>query len=385
MLSLSTTIRFAKLLCVVCAMFCVVAFVPRARAAAQTTWLVTKAADTNDGTCNADCSLREAIAAANANDTINFAGDYAIVLSAGTLNISKNLTIDATGRSVSVSGNDAVRVFDLAGATFQFTHLTITRGAVKNANTGGGILVHNGATLTLDECTLSSNRAASDGGGIYANDATVHIFNSTFTRNRSGNYGGALAFKGSAADVSGSAFTRNDAYFGGASVYADTGSALTAVNSTFFREKTYNGALFLRVNSQLYNNTIFKSKRSYGGLGIVFIAGNHELRNNIIAGSPNGACVKQSGATFTVNLNTLANDRTCKKNATGYLKASPKLGTFGNYGGATKTLPLLAGSPALDTGDDAACAAAPVNAIDQRGITRPQGVHCDRGAYEAQP
>jgi CSLREA domain-containing protein len=40
------------------------------------TFTVSKTADTNDGNCNADCSLREAITAANANgvsaDTINF-------------------------------------------------------------------------------------------------------------------------------------------------------------------------------------------------------------------------------------------------------------------------------------------------------------------------
>ena len=37
---------------------------PFARA---TTFVVTKTADTNDGVCDADCSLREAINAANAN------------------------------------------------------------------------------------------------------------------------------------------------------------------------------------------------------------------------------------------------------------------------------------------------------------------------------
>ena len=43
---------------------------------AATTFTVTKTADTADGTCDADCSLREAITAANANagtDTIAFA------------------------------------------------------------------------------------------------------------------------------------------------------------------------------------------------------------------------------------------------------------------------------------------------------------------------
>jgi PKD repeat protein len=39
---------------------------------------------------------------------------------------------------------------------------------------------------------------------------------------------------------------------------------------------------------------------------------------------------------------------------------------------------LLSGSVAIDGGDDAACAS-----TDQRGIARPQGNHCDVGAFEA--
>ena len=39
---------------------------------------------------------------------------------------------------------------------------------------------------------------------------------------------------------------------------------------------------------------------------------------------------------------------------------------------------LLTGSLAIDAGDDAACPA-----TDQRGISRPQGAHCDIGSYEA--
>src|SRR3990167_3557631 len=53
------------------------------------TYTVTKTADTSDGTCDADCSLREAIVAANANagaDTIPFnipTGDSGYVPSSG--------------------------------------------------------------------------------------------------------------------------------------------------------------------------------------------------------------------------------------------------------------------------------------------------------------
>jgi hypothetical protein len=46
---------------------------------------------------------------------------------------------------------------------------------------------------------------------------------------------------------------------------------------------------------------------------------------------------------------------------------------------------LLPGSAAIDAATDAICAAPPVNNRDQRGITRPQGAHCDIGAYEALP
>ena len=54
-------------------------------------------------------------------------------------------------------------------------------------------------------------------------------------------------------------------------------------------------------------------------------------------------------------------------------------------GGPTQTMALGAGSAARDAGDDAICAAAPVNGRDQRGVARPQGAGCDIGAYEAKP
>jgi hypothetical protein len=40
------------------------------------------------------------------------------------------------------------------------------------------------------------------------------------------------------------------------------------------------------------------------------------------------------------------------------------------------------GSAAFEAGNTATCAAAPVNNLDQRGVTRPQGIRCDIGAVE---
>ena len=54
-------------------------------------------------------------------------------------------------------------------------------------------------------------------------------------------------------------------------------------------------------------------------------------------------------------------------------------------GEPTKTFALLPGSRAIDAGDDATCAMAPVRNLDQRGVARPQGAHCDIVAFEYQP
>ena len=70
--------------------------------------------------------------------------------------------------------------------------------------------------------------------------------------------------------------------------------------------------------------------------------------------------------------------------ATGFLTNStslngvdPKLGTLGNHGGPTPTIPLLPGSIAIDHGDPAS-----FPPTDQRGYPRPFGSAPDIGAFE---
>ncbi len=60
--------------------------------------------------------------------------------------------------------------------------------------------------------------------------------------------------------------------------------------------------------------------------------------------------------------------------------ANPKLGPLAANGGPTKTIALLAGSPAIDR-IAVPCGTTP----DQRGVARPQGQGCDTGAYEFAP
>jgi hypothetical protein len=58
----------------------------------------------------------------------------------------------------------------------------------------------------------------------------------------------------------------------------------------------------------------------------------------------------------------------------------PLLGPLADNGGPTLTMALLPGSPAIDSGDGSICLPS-----DQRGVSRPQGLRCDIGAFELQP
>ena len=165
------------------------------------TLIVTKTADTNDGVCNSDCSLREAITAANASATeavIYFAVTGAVTLTRlpdRLPDLNNNMKILGPGLSgvnalaVVGFGGDPERlgrIFTVnPGKTVTISGLTIAfgfaRGNVTNDWLGGGIYNHQ-ATLTVSNCFLFGNFADDFGGGIY-NDGTLTISNSTVSGN----------------------------------------------------------------------------------------------------------------------------------------------------------------------------------------------------------
>jgi hypothetical protein len=60
--------------------------------------------------------------------------------------------------------------------------------------------------------------------------------------------------------------------------------------------------------------------------------------------------------------------------------SDPLLGFLASNGGPTRTRAIAPGSGALNLADQTLC-----QAIDQRGVARPQGAGCDAGAYELAP
>ena len=131
------------------------------------TYEVTKTADTNDGTCNADCSLREAVVAANGTvrpDSIEVPpGTYTLTHADGDLDISTKMTIRAAGSGpVILDAEDHDRVLEvLEPGNATLRGLRITGGL--HPDEGGGIL--NFGSLTLVNSVVSGNETVDFGGG----------------------------------------------------------------------------------------------------------------------------------------------------------------------------------------------------------------------------
>ncbi len=214
---------------------------------------VTTAADSGAG------SLREAIAAAQSGDTIQFAASLAnqtITLTSGQLTIDKDIAIDAAAApNLTISGNNASRVFEIVNtpsftpATVTLRNLIIANGRVTGTTetgAGGGIRTADRTILTVENCQVNNNFAAYGGGGIYAGfRGQTTVINSQFNGNdgsagKQERGGGAIATKseGSLA-VTGSTFANNKGINGGA-INSLLGT-LTVDSSTFLNNDTTQG------------------------------------------------------------------------------------------------------------------------------------------------
>jgi predicted outer membrane repeat protein len=348
-------------------------------------------------------SLRQAILDANViagADTITFGLSGTIVLASTLPPIADELTIDGTGQSITISGNNTVQVMVInGGRTLNLNALTIANGM---SSIGGGALYTEGGTINVNHSTFSGNSAACGpgcgnyggaianfggvlnvsnstfsgnsadvAGGIY-NGGSLTVSNSTFAGNSSGDGGGIYTFGGSAT-VSNSTFSGNSAFSGGGiSSYSD--GSLTVSNSTFSDNSatTYGGGIYNSDASVTVSNSTFSgNSASRSGGSIVNFYRSVTVSNSIIANSTSGTNCE--GSLTDGGGNISYPDQTCPG-----MNVDPQLDPNGLQanGGPTQTIALLPGSPAID----AAIASCPET--DQRGVERPQGSGCDIGAFE---
>ncbi|MBL7942455.1 MAG: hypothetical protein JNM00_06800, partial [Flavobacteriales bacterium] len=121
------------------------------------------------------------------------------------------------------------------------------------------------------------------------------------------------------------------------------------------------------------------------GGGLYALNGLITLQNNIIANSTNGgdcyaetATIDGAGHNLIESTGTGACGLTNGVNGN-IIGSDPNLGSLT---GSPAYFPLNTGSPAINAGSNAICAAAPVNNQSQNGVIRPSGSACDIGSYE---
>jgi CSLREA domain-containing protein len=245
------------------------------------TFTVTKTSDTRDGACDADCSLREAVIAANqspgADVIVLPSGDYALTLAnpvgdpqgnndataqTGDLDLTDDVAIQGAGSgTTSIDAHGLDRVFETlsSGLSVQISGVTLSGGsqsyggAILNrakltlndvvvtgstARNGGGIL--NTGSLSLTSCTVGSNTATTSGsmsdgfGGGIENDSggQVVLTGSTLQGNRSDRDGGGLFSLGTAtltnATISANTSGAGGGGVGNAGMLGASGSTISA-------------------------------------------------------------------------------------------------------------------------------------------------------------
>ncbi len=383
-----------------------------------TIYHVTKTQDTNDGACNADCSLREAILAANANpgnDVITVpAGRFNLTIpgpgenngATGDLDILEGLFIGGQGQGKSIVdasglGDRAIHVI-APGALVVLFGFTVTGGT--SVLSGGGILDQQ-ADLYLTNVAVQDNHAAASGGGVYAWAAEVTVQEGSVISGNSAGweyYGGGILSDN--LTITDSTVSGNQAGTGGG-IYTTGLLILSGSTIAYNQSLPYDGGGIAAWAGEVeISNTTIVGNHSTGPGGAISVDGGANLAMNGVTfsgnGSPggntldvtgsnvnwtntliSGGCLFESGAT-TVSLggNLESPGNTCGLvDPSDHVNiANPMLSPLASYGGPTRTLLPRLGSPAIGNGYNYHCIG-----VDQRGEPRSDGA-CDVGAVERQ-
>ena len=395
-------------------LFLLVPLVLSSTALAGTTWYV----DGVNGSDSNDCKSPQT-ACKTIGHAISLAssGDTAMIAAATyTENLTINLSLTIIGASAAttiIDGGGAATVVRIqAGSHVTLSKVTIQHGS--SCADGGGI--RNKGRLTVNDTTISANSTIGYGGGVY-NLGTLMLNSTMISGNQSGGFGCGGLGEGSGGGIYNNGTLRlvattidgNTAYGpcfeegcllgGGSGVgggITNSNGTLTVINSTLtgntaraagHLSHAYGGGIANAATTDISSSTLTGNAVGAHFSGGGGIYGNVTLQNTIVANSPNGG---NCYGTMTSNGYNLSSDNTCNFSGSGDLNnTDPKLGTLGNNGGPTQTIPLLSGSPAIDAGNPNGCTDGHGHLLktDQRGKPRPDKEDnggCDMGAYERQ-
>jgi hypothetical protein len=257
-----------------------------------------------------------------------------------------------------------------------------------NAGMDGGGLFNNGGTVTIARSMFVMNTARPGAGGGVANPSgTMTITKTTFANNFTGGGGGGALTNGGTVIMTDSTLVDNRADFGmnvsAIAGFLNAGGAILT-NTTIARSCCERGGglanrgtgIVILTNSTLADN-LSEGLTNFGAEGTVVLTNTILARNNSDCGGP----VTSLGHNLIGDVPTGC---MINNNAPGTLPnlqptdltGDPGLGPFTDDGTpGNGHFPLLAGSQAIDAGNDAFCPF-----TDQLGD--PRVGHCDIGAIE---
>jgi hypothetical protein len=355
-----------------------------------------------DGVCDSSlgagqCTLRAAVMEANhypgGGVTIVLpAGTYPLTIvpvggfteSEGSLDFASRLSIVGAGASVTVidaSGLDRVLCVRI-GAAATVSGVTMRNGrrvasslpgTCVYANTGGGIQVEVGSSLSLLASVVADNVADIDAG--------IENF-------------GHLWFDSGAIIGNRALYTGSVLSAGGLSNHG----TLTLTNSTVsnnFGVVSVGGVLNIGKadlrNTTVAGNLVASPAVGAGGVptGGIAVSGSGALTTssslvayNFVREVPNDCVGTLTSRGYNL-VQAVPAACTVAGDATGNLLGlDPLLRALADNGGGTPTRALPAGSPALDAIPPGANGCGTTLTVDQRGAPRPQGTGCEIGAYE---
>jgi hypothetical protein len=386
-------------------------------------------------TATAFDTITAGAAAATSGDTVKVAGGT-YNYEPGTIAIPAGVTIrggyksDFTVTSTTafptiVGGLGTRRVFSANTVTgWALDSVTVTSGTVGSGSKGGGLSLGNSgaASGTVSHCTFHLNRSTvSKGGGIFIGLAsTLTVSDCTFTSNTTADAGAAIDLEDGILTVQRSLFaynTINSTSTGDGAVISDRTATdqVTMTNCIFAHNgqtnagDTHNGGVF-RHNGTLakFVNCTFDSNYTSitgenGGYLIYFtnnlLVGSYincifSNNHSATAATPNNQWLNSwqtnpgtpnpatwSNNLFFHNVDTATSTTLAPRLSIGGLTA---MGSNGNISGdplyvnaAAGDYHLQAGSAAIDTG-----LIQPSNRVDFDGRSRPQGICIEIGAYE---
>ena len=369
--------------------------------------------------CTTDSSaLAVALMSATDGDTLAIQGTCK-----GTFEIAHSLTLAGNG-GATLDGQGAGTVLTIdAGTTVAVNNLAITGGHTDTANNSVAGGIQNSGTLTLTNSTVYGNTATvpqfrngvggifNQGGSLTLVDSTVRVNSASATAPFDTAVGGimnlccASSVTLTNSTVSGNSGSSPSDAFGGI-LNSAPGSVLTLTNSTVSGNSasapggptafsaavggiSNSGGTLTLTSSTISHNSVSEPNGGFtppvAGVSD-FFGGTLTIANSLIAlqsGGPN--CYgPNSDAGYNLDDGT-----SCGFSAVNHSLSStdPLLDPAGlkDNGGATQTIALGPGSPAIDAIPSGINGCGTTIMTDQRGVSRPQGAGCDFGAFEFVP